>query len=48
MKLIMFDSNTWNYLTACKQMFNIKWNFFVWDSDIWNHLIMSKQMINMK
>ena len=27
-KLLEFGSNTWNHLTVCKQMINIKYNYW--------------------
>ena len=49
-ELLVLDSNTWNHLTVCKQMINIKKNYLCWiailkttkmyanNSNSWNHL----------
>ena len=38
----MFNSNTWNHLTVCKQMAAIK--LFLLNCDTWNHLTACKEM----
>ena len=35
-KLLMWDSNTWNHLTVWKQKSDVK--LLVLDSNTWNHL----------
>ena len=58
-ELFVFDSNTWNHLTVCNRITNVKLQYlksfnwiqielFVLDSNTWNHLTVSKEMVNIK